>query len=1094
MASAEVQVVVQAWKQASMRLNELDASYKPDSIPSTAKQLLLLARSQHACFGCLRRKKIGIAVCWKCWDTGRPTKITNGVGASVYETMEEEEHRQSMEEFYATPLSQIRALFPEWVGLHDETYIPLGKVGTYVTGKRHTYENRTLLDRDQVENPEYQPLGTSTASVLLCGARSDELVNEVRFMHSNVYRRQEREGTNIRVPINDVRSESPSLTSPSRRTPQQLLHSSPQSRRFQKSPHSFPFPQSSPVQPTQPTRPTQPSPSSLQLSSSLWSKSNKRKDAEHPLPPRFQSLPNVLTQQRTPMILLHSSNRAASHHALSRLLQVVVALASRSHIFVRNCPIVQRREALMFKCIARMRHQKMYRMFLAMINNVFENQRRRRLQFEANKRCMRIFRQAQSRCFDAWHTLASRNAKGLLVLKKRLGGIKLRLYSIWKKKWAENVRAQECEAQAKAFIMRYKYQTACKCLLALHESAVGQIKLRKYIKRWLNMKLLACIESWRDLVVRNQRVRAFIRKQLQGIRDYCFECWHDNVKEELAHRKKKLQTAMFRFRNRTIVASFAGFVKYWELGLASREVQRTFRGFCARVNALQFKQRTLELETNRHTSEELEISQLVDAVQIFQATVWSEDSLEAVRLSKTSVKNIKHNYREEAFLRENAHRIPSAVAKRQQQVDAGGAGAVLHKDDMEEQFNKFDSRLTGCVATADLEELLWTILRRPASIAMLESGTNELSDPFTVAGFCEWIFAQPKQEVAESGQCHIGTLRNRKSLQTLELREIGRAATLYAVERARVLGRYLYRFKEDAAPRYECKKCRHGFRFPNQLKKHAQTNLCRHSNIPMTLKGTVAFNEAKELVESGIFPKLDQECTSRPQLNALELRYFKPECTFNGQEKKGHVRIPIAALEHVRSGDARVGDDRPVLLVTEHVKVQQRSRTGVKKVHKKVYHSLVLKDVDAYNRWKNILKVLCGKNKQQRRFRNEQRDREREARRIKRAKDLAARSDARRKQFAEESKEKAVARRLAEKKERDAVKRARDLAIANKKMKAAAKRDELVAAKRNIGQSHLISQAHAFIAGTDEASEALALAELGLLPSSDEEDEWEMNV
>jgi hypothetical protein len=61
-------------------------------------------------------------------------------------------------------------------------------------------------------------------------------------------------------------------------------------------------------------------------------------------------------------------------------------------------------------------------------------------------------------------------------------------------------------------------------------------------------------------------------------------------------------------------------------------------------------------------------------------------------------------------------------------------------------------------------------------------------------------------------------------------------------------------------------------------------------------------------------------------------------------------------------------------------------------------------------------------------------------------------------------------------------------------MKAAAKRDELVAAKRNIGQSHLISQAHAFIAGTDEASEALALAELGLLPSSDEEDEWEMNV
>ena len=58
----------------------------------------------------------------------------------------------------------------------------------------------------------------------------------------------------------------------------------------------------------------------------------------------------------------------------------------------------------------------------------------------------------------------------------------MNLYTRWKKKWAEHTRAKECEAKAKAFITRYKYQTAFKCLIALRDNAVGQIKLRKYIK------------------------------------------------------------------------------------------------------------------------------------------------------------------------------------------------------------------------------------------------------------------------------------------------------------------------------------------------------------------------------------------------------------------------------------------------------------------------------------------------------------------------------------------------------------------------------------------------------------------------------------
>jgi hypothetical protein len=1053
----EVRMVTRAWEQASLNLDGR-TTVEPDSIPSTVKQLLLLARSQQACLGCLRRKKIGITVCWNCWDNGRPTKITNGVGASVYETEKEEKHRQAMEEFYATPLSKIPLHFPEWLGLHDINYYPKGKVGTYLKGKRFRYENRKVIDNTQIENPEYQPLGSSTASILLCGARSNELINGVRFMHSNVYRRQEREG----VQLEDSRLE----TSP-KDTTKNTLNSS--------SPHS---------------------PSSLQLSASLWSKPRKTKldtqlvqKVQH-----FQPLTTTLHLQTEPMVLLHSSSRAASKHALSRLLHVVVALTSRSHIFVRKCPTFQKREALMFKCVARIRHQKMFRSFLAMIDNVFENQRRRRLQFEANKRCMRIFRQAQSRCFDAWHTLASRNARGLRFLRKRLGGIKLRLYTIWKEKWKAKVRAQECEAKAKAFIMRYKYQAACRCLLALHNHAVGQIKLRKFIKRWINMKLVACMQSWRILVLRNQRVRAFIRKQLQGMRDYCFESWRETVEEELEDRRQKLHTALYRFRNRIVVASFAGFVKYWKIGLASKEVQRVFRGYCARVNTKELKQIALADEKKRNESEELEISNLVEAVSKFQSRFWSTDSLEAAEVAKLSIKNLRHHYKEEAVLRLNAHRIPSAIAKRQQQVDAGGAGEILYKDDLLEHFERFDPTKTSYVSTSYLEELLWTIVKRPISTAMLESGMIELSNPFQFDDFCAWIFAQPKEHVAEYSLCHIGTMRNRKFLQTMELREIGRAATLYAIERSKVLGRYLYRFKEDATPRFECKKCRHGFRFPNQLIKHTKARKCHQSKIPFTLVGTNAYNEAKELVESGIFPKLDQECTSRPQLNNVELRYFKPELTFIGEENNCHIRIPILSLEHVRRGDSRIGDNRPVLTVTEHVKTTQRSRAGIKKIHKKVYHSLVLKDEDAYNLWKDRLKCLCGKNKRNRRLRNEQRDKEREARRVKRAKDLAARSEARRKQFAEESKEKAIARRLADAKEKEEKRKAKELEKAHKRLLAAAKHDKLVAAKRNIGQSQLISQAHAFIADTDEASEALALAELGLLPSSDDEADWEMDI
>ena len=1048
MTSAAIKVVMEAWSLASMR-SLSDASVADvESIPSTLNQLQTLARSQPMCFGCRRRKKIGLVVCWRCWDTGRPEKITNGVGASVYETEEEEEYREAMEYFYATPVSQLRLVFPEWLGLHDEDYIPSGP-GTFISGKRRKFENRKLINKEEIENPEYQPLGSATASVLLSGAPSNKLINGVRYMHSNIYRRQQREG----IPLEDVRLETKAR-----------------------------------------------SPTSLQISASLWSKSKPSISDPKPINPLHKSLPLTLHEQKEPMFLLHSSDRAASKRALLRSLQIVVALASRSHIFVRNCPRVIRTEAIMKRSLARMRNQMLFRCFSMFISNVFEQQRSRRLALEANKRCMRLFRKAQARCFDAWHTLASRNAKGRKILRKRLGGVKLFLYTRWKSKWAEKVRAKECEAKAKAFITRYKYQCAFKCLIALRDNAVGQIKLRKYMKRWVNMKLVKALKNWRLLVERNQRVRDFIRRQLQGMRDFCFETWSDNVREELESRKVKLQAAMYKMRNRMVVVGFNAIVTYWHLGLACREIQRVFRGYVKRVWSSNFKEKTIQEEIQRHKAEELEISQLVETVTHFQTKVWSADAVETARMASTSVNHLTHNNKEEKLFRANAHRVPTAIKKREKFIAAliekgvehGGAGAILYQDDVEAIFDTFDCTKTGVVAISVLDELLWTLLRRPPTPVMIESATAELKDPFTSTNFCDWLFLQTKQDIQSHGACHIGTVRNRKFLQHIELREIGRGSRIYAIERAKILGRYLYRFKEDAAPRLVCKKCRHGFRFPSQLKIHKQAKTCHTALDPYSLTGTISFQEAKELVESAIFPKLDTECTSRPQLNTTEFRYFKPELTFNGKEKHCHIRIKLDSLEHVRRGDARIGDQRPVLLVTEHVKVIKRSRVGLQKIHEKRYHPLVLKDEDAYTLWKNQLKRLCGRNKKLRRLRQEKRNRDREARRTKRTRDLAARSEARRKQFAEESREKATARRLAETKERDVKKRARRLAKAEAKLSITKKHNELVEAKKSIGNHHLVAQAHAFIAGTDEASEALALAELGLLPSSDEEEEWNM--
>ena len=44
-------------------------------MPQSSAQLILTSRGSTICFGCKRRKKLGLVVCWRCYDTGRPAPV-----------------------------------------------------------------------------------------------------------------------------------------------------------------------------------------------------------------------------------------------------------------------------------------------------------------------------------------------------------------------------------------------------------------------------------------------------------------------------------------------------------------------------------------------------------------------------------------------------------------------------------------------------------------------------------------------------------------------------------------------------------------------------------------------------------------------------------------------------------------------------------------------------------------------------------------------------------------------------------------------------------------------------------------------------------
>ena len=87
-------------------------------MPETSAQLVLASRGSTICFGCKRRKKLGLVVCWRCYDEGRPAPT---IVESPYDTDEIIQERNLREELFRTPLSRWKNAFAGWISIRVQT-------------------------------------------------------------------------------------------------------------------------------------------------------------------------------------------------------------------------------------------------------------------------------------------------------------------------------------------------------------------------------------------------------------------------------------------------------------------------------------------------------------------------------------------------------------------------------------------------------------------------------------------------------------------------------------------------------------------------------------------------------------------------------------------------------------------------------------------------------------------------------------------------------------------------------------------------------------------------------------------------------------
>ena len=363
-----------------------------------------------------------------------------------------------------------------------------------------------------------------------------------------------------------------------------------------------------------------------------------------------------LKQLSKPLSLNTSQQEHANLLTRQRLWTTIIPMIARTRFLKEHTPSIKRNEYLVFKSLMRIKMATKAKVFGKLLHIVETNKFKRAQEVQASRMARRIFFRKQSMAFHQWYEHATKQRRGKKFIKERLIGIKMVLYNIWKEKWLVGHRAREREEKARAFIKRYQLQACVKCLYCLREHASLQIRLRAFINKWKLQPAAKCIEPWRDLVYRNKRVRAFIKRLLGKLEAYCFEVWHMNVREALDDRKYKLKTALYRFRKQKVNAAFNTFVLFRDISLASKDLQRVYRGFKGRLYSKQRKAIELEKDTLRAAKENLFVEQMTNKVDTLLLPL---NEHKVKKLYKKCTKTISDRYKVE-----KAEPLSSADPKR----------------------------------------------------------------------------------------------------------------------------------------------------------------------------------------------------------------------------------------------------------------------------------------------------------------------------------------------------------------------------------------------------------------------------------------------
>lgn len=315
------------------------------------------------------------------------------------------------------------------------------------------------------------------------------------------------------------------------------------------------------------------------------------------------SFTQALHVHSQPMQLYHSEQKKSYTRTLQRMWTILVPMISRISFLKDHAPTIIRNEYLINRALMKMKLATEAKVFATLLAFCNYQKHQREAALGANRMAMRLKRKAEMMCLESWKQFTRKQLKVKRFMKRTLGTILHYCMDIWKHLWEERKKDKEREAKGRAFIRRYQMQACVKCLYTLKLNADLQIRLRAFVMKWKMAPAFKMIAPWQDIVHRNKRVRAFIRRQLSGLKEYCFELWDEWTQETIATRKKRLNGVLYRMKRKEISAAFNTMVFFRLVSVATRNLQRAYRGFRGRVKAK--KQRVVEemVETERVKAE-----------------------------------------------------------------------------------------------------------------------------------------------------------------------------------------------------------------------------------------------------------------------------------------------------------------------------------------------------------------------------------------------------------------------------------------------------------------------------------------------------------